>query len=190
MADNITAPATGAVLATDDIGSVHYPRTKIALGADGTAVDAVAGAGAVGAGVQRVTLASDDPAVAALAAATPAGSNIIGKVGIDQTTDGTTNKVNIDASLKSGTPARSTVASSTSSATILASNASRKGAIIHNTDANALLLDLSGGTAAATRCQIRLTQHQSHEVGFGYTGLITGIWEADGSGQADVVEFT
>lgn len=119
-----------------------------------------------------------------------AGTNIIGKVGIDQTTDGTTNKVNIDASLKSGTATRSSVNSGTSSATILASNANRKGATIFNSDANALLLDLSGGTAAATRCQVRLVQYQSYEVGAGFTGAITGIWEGDGSGIADVVEFT
>ncbi len=41
---------------------------KLSLGADGTANDAVAGAGAVGVGTQRVTLASDDPAVTALGA--------------------------------------------------------------------------------------------------------------------------
>lgn len=123
-------------------------------------------------------------------AATPAGTNIIGKVGIDQTTDGTTNKVNIDASLKSGTATRTTVASSTTSATILAGNAARKGATICNQDANALLLDLSAGTASSTRYQQRLTQHQSYEVGAGFTGTITGVWEADGSGQADVVELT
>lgn len=124
------------------------------------------------------------------AAATPAGTNLIGKVGIDQTTDGTTNKVNIDASLKSGTATRSSVNSGTSSVTILASNAARKGGTIFNSDANALLLDLSAGTAAAARCQVRLTQYQSYEVGSGYTGAITGIWEADGSGVADISEFT
>lgn len=67
MADNVAfTPGTGATGATDDIGGVHYPRVKISLGADGAAVDAIAGAGAVGTGVQRVTLASDDPAVVAL----------------------------------------------------------------------------------------------------------------------------
>lgn len=39
MADNLTAPAAGASLATDDIGGVHYPRTKISIGADGSATD-------------------------------------------------------------------------------------------------------------------------------------------------------
>lgn len=37
--DNITAPGAGIVFATDDIGDVHYPRTKISFGADGSAAD-------------------------------------------------------------------------------------------------------------------------------------------------------
>ena len=40
MADNITAPvATGVILATDEISGVHFPRTKLSFGADGSAVD-------------------------------------------------------------------------------------------------------------------------------------------------------
>jgi hypothetical protein len=42
MADNVTANAatsSGSVFATDDIGSVHYPRSKIVWGVDGTATD-------------------------------------------------------------------------------------------------------------------------------------------------------
>lgn len=67
MADTVAITAgSGTSIATDDIGSVHYQRVKLSLGADGTAVDAVAGAGAVGTGVIRATLASDDPAVTAL----------------------------------------------------------------------------------------------------------------------------
>jgi hypothetical protein len=67
MADNVAITAgSGTTVATDDIGGVHFPRAKLSLGPDGTANDAVAGAGAVGVGVQRVTLASDDPAVVAL----------------------------------------------------------------------------------------------------------------------------
>jgi hypothetical protein len=42
MADNVTAnPGSGgAVLATDEIGGVHYPRSKVVHGADGSATDA------------------------------------------------------------------------------------------------------------------------------------------------------
>lgn len=68
MADNTTlnAGTGGDTIATDDIGSVKHQRVKLSLGPDGTANDAIAGAGAVGVGVQRVTLASDDPAVASV----------------------------------------------------------------------------------------------------------------------------
>jgi len=69
MADNVPITAgAGTSIAADDISSVFYQRVKLSLGADGVAVDAVAGAGAVSTGVQRVTLASNDPAVVAIGA--------------------------------------------------------------------------------------------------------------------------
>ncbi len=69
MADNVQITAgSGTTIATDDVGGFQHQRVKLSLGADGTAVDAVAGSGVVGSGVQRVTLASDDPAVVDLAA--------------------------------------------------------------------------------------------------------------------------
>lgn len=62
------------------------------------------GAGAAGTGTQRVTTSTDSTigtvtAVTAITNALPAGSNIIGKVGIDQTTPGTTNNVAVDGSV-------------------------------------------------------------------------------------------
>lgn len=46
MADNITVPGTGEVLAYDDVGGIKYERVKPTFGADGTAVDqAIAAAG-------------------------------------------------------------------------------------------------------------------------------------------------
>lgn len=68
MADNVpVTPGSGVNVAADDVGGTHHQRVKLSLGADGSATDALGGAGAVAAGVQRVTLASDDPAVTALA---------------------------------------------------------------------------------------------------------------------------
>ncbi len=73
MADNTTiTPGTGATVAADLIGGALYQRVKPTIGADGTATDVAAGAGAVGADVQRVTLASDDPLVAGVASFTKA----------------------------------------------------------------------------------------------------------------------
>lgn len=61
MVDNVSITAgTGTSVAADDILGVFYQRVKLSLGADGTAVDAVAGSGVNGTGVQRVTIATDD----------------------------------------------------------------------------------------------------------------------------------
>lgn len=88
MADNVSIPTAGtaAAIAADDIASVLYQRVKLSLGADGSAVDAVAGSGVVGTGVQRVVLATD--------VALPAGTNLLGsvsaKLGTDAIMDGVT----------------------------------------------------------------------------------------------------
>lgn len=88
MADNVSIPTAGtaAAIAADDIASVLYQRVKLSLGADGSAVDAVAGSGVVGTGVQRVVLATD--------VALPAGTNLLGsmsaKLGTDAIMDGIT----------------------------------------------------------------------------------------------------
>lgn len=67
MADHIDiTEGSGKTVATDDVGGKQYQRIKLDFGTDGAAAPAVAGAGAVATGVQRVTLASDDPAVALL----------------------------------------------------------------------------------------------------------------------------
>jgi hypothetical protein len=96
--------------------------------------------------------------------------------------------------LSSGaTPAtgtKSSVNSGIASVTILLANTSRKGASITNTDANALYIDASGGTASATSYSYKVLTDGVVEIPFGYTGLITGIWAADGAGGAVVVEYT
>jgi hypothetical protein len=67
LSDNVDiTPGSGATVATDDVGGFQHQRVKLSLGADGSATDALGGAGSVAAGVQRTTLASDDPAVALL----------------------------------------------------------------------------------------------------------------------------
>lgn len=76
MADNVTTDAGtgGAVFATDDIGGVHYPITKITIGALDSQTLLVGGSGVVTAGTPRVTLATD--------VALPAGNNNIGDVDV------------------------------------------------------------------------------------------------------------
>ena len=87
MADNVSIPTAGtaAAIAADDIASVLYQRVKLSLGADGTAVDAVAGTGVDGTGVMRVSLATD--------VALPAGTNLLGSVSSKLGTDSIMNGV-------------------------------------------------------------------------------------------------
>lgn len=66
------------------------------------AATALAGAGAVGTGSLRIAVGQDTTTVAG-SASIPAGTNLMGKVGIDQTTPGTTNGVQVNAALPAGT---------------------------------------------------------------------------------------
>jgi hypothetical protein len=75
------------------------------------------GAGATGNGSQRVTIAQDSTTVGG-ASSLPAGTNIIGKVGIDQTTPGTTNGVVVTSSLPAGTNNIGNVGGKTVSVTV------------------------------------------------------------------------
>jgi len=84
----------------------------------------------------------------------------------------------------------SQVASGTSSVTILAANGERVGGIIANTDTNALYLRLDGGTVTSANYSVMLAQNAEFQIPLGFTGLITGIWAGDGSGNANVTELT
>lgn len=63
MADNVGwTEGSGKTLATDEIGGVQYPRSKISIGADGSATDLAFGQAAAAASLP-VVLASDQPAI-------------------------------------------------------------------------------------------------------------------------------
>lgn len=242
MADNVSITAgSGTSVAADDIAGVMHQRVKLSLGADGTAVDAVAGAGAVGTGVQRVTLASDDPAVTALGSA----NTVLGT-----TADAASASTSIKAALRgiatalgitaldlgSGTggtrtlrvfrdtaqfvggagavtsatqrttlasddplvsnlsrPSTGTITSvndTNADTTILASNASRKGASVYNESTEILYLALANTTASATAYTVQIAPGGYYEVPANYTGVLKGIWAADASGAARVTEWT
>jgi hypothetical protein len=84
----------------------------------------------------------------------------------------------------------SQVASGTSSVSILAANGSRVGATIANSDANALFLRLDAGTATSANYSVQVAANAVYVVPFRFQGAITGIWAGDGSGHANVTEFT
>lgn len=83
------------------------------------------------------------------------------------------------------------VASSASTGTVLASNANRLGCIITNDDANPVYIKF-GATASATSYTLVIPSGGTYTMPRGelYTGIIDGIWAADGSGSARVTELT
>lgn len=123
----------------------------------------------------------------------PAPVTFSGSVEVKQVS-GFIDSVNV-VSFATGTATLTDVTSSTTSVTIIASNSSRKGAMIYN-DSNRSLYIKLGGTASSTSgsspafttrllagSYYELPQHPI------YTGVIDGIWDTD-SGWARVTEMT
>lgn len=94
-------------------------------------------------------------------------------------------------------PATGTITSVNDAAvdtTILASNASRKGATVSNDSTAILYLALSNVTASATVYSVQVPAGGYYALpmcdGGVYTGIIKGIWASDASGAARVTEWT
>ena len=88
------------------------------------------------------------------------------------------------------TATASNVSSSASSVTILASNSSRKGAMLYNDSNSKLYLLFGSGTASTTNYTVQLASGTYYEVPFPcFTGQLTGIW-ASANGAARVTELT
>lgn len=94
-----------------------------------------------------------------------------------------------DGAVNTGTT--TSVASQTGAITILAANAARYGATVTNDDANVLYLLLGSGTVSATVYTVQVPPGGGYyEVPYGFTGILTGLWAADGAGSARVTEFS
>jgi hypothetical protein len=93
---NTTATgATNVTVATTTIGGAEFQSVLQADPATGSAFKGAADATLATANTNLVQIHND------LIAALPAGTNLIGKVGIDQTTPGTTNAVSVGSSISS-----------------------------------------------------------------------------------------
>lgn len=113
-----------------------------------------------------------------------AGTAIIGKVGIDQTTPGTTNRVDIGVDTGTyTTPTHTAVTVGVATTALLASNANRLYALLINDSNETIYIKL--GVAAVLNEGIRLNvSGGSYEISkkFGnlYTGAINGICASGG----------
>lgn len=88
----------------------------------------------------------------------------------------------------STTAAVTSVASSITSVTVLALNASRKGCVVYNDSTKTLYLKF-GTTASTIDFTAKLLAGDNYEVPFNYSGRIDGIWAA-ANGSARVTELT
>lgn len=89
---------------------------------------------------------------------------------------------------QAGTGTQTTVAGSATNVTLLAANTSRLGAIIVN-DSAAILYVRYAATATTSNYTVKMMPDAYHEVPFGYTGIIDGIWSS-ATGNARVTELT
>jgi hypothetical protein len=101
---------------------------------------------------------------------------------------GDTLGLHVSRQATAATATLSNVAGSASSVTLLALNAVRKGASIHN-DSSAILYVKFGTTASTSSFTVKMVADAHYEVPFGYTGRIDGIW-ASATGNARVTEMT
>ena len=90
---------------------------------------------------------------------------------------------------RSATGTVTSVNDTASSITLLASNASRLGAVIYN-DSDVVLYVKLGATASTSSFTYKVAAAGTVEVPFGYTGIIDGIWASDSSGAARITEMT
>jgi hypothetical protein len=87
----------------------------------------------------------------------------------------------------SSTSATPTTFSSTTYATISASNASRKGLTIFSEGSGLLYVTLGTSTTTTSLYTIRLAAGDYYEVPFGYTGLVGGLFGTAGTARVTEV---
>lgn len=102
---------------------------------------------------------------------------------------GDTLGIHVSRQATAATATLTNVSDTATSTTLLALNANRKGATIHN-DSTAILYVKFGTTASATSYTVKMAADAHYEVPFGYTGRIDGIWASDASGAARITELT
>lgn len=213
MADNPTIinnsgnAGTDVVVAADDIAGVQYQRVKPVHGADGSATDtSTANPLPV---VQTGTPAL--PTGAATAAKQPAlgtaGSSSTDVLSVQGIASGTPLPISGSMSITGTTPVSqalpvqastatlANVSGATSSTTLIASNANRKGLVIVN-DSTAILYVKFGSSASSTSYTYLLAGSTGGipsilelPASMVYTGIVTGIW-ASATGAARVTELT
>ena len=185
-----TSATTQRVITATDAGAAGRlaANSGVDIGdVDVTSVTPGTGAAELGK-AEDVAHASGDTGVAmwgvrnsTLTAAVTSASGDYSQVSVDQV--GRTIVVE-----KAPTSLTTSVGSSATTVTLLASNSDRVGATIYNDSTVALYVKL-GAAASTTSFTIKMAADSYYEVPFGYTGVIDGIW-VSATGNARIVEIT
>jgi hypothetical protein len=189
-------PALGtAGLASADVLTIQGIATMTPLKVDGSAVTqpiSIAAALPTGANVIGALSANQSVNAAQINGVAPLMGNGVTGTGSQRVTIASDNTAfSVNAALPtSATGTLSSVASSATSVTILALNASRKGMTVFNESTSILYLAFAA-TASLTAYTLQVPANSYYELPFvkTYTGIITGIW-ASANGNARVTELT
>ncbi len=173
------------------IQGLPYDATADALKVTGSITTTPALGANTMANSQSVTIATDDARIGIVTETAPAtdtaSSGLNGR--LQRIAQRLTSLILTAAS----TGAQTIVAGSATPVTILAANASRKGAMVYNDSSAVLYLLLGAGTASATVHTVQLMGGQYYEVplcsGGVPTVILTGLW-ASATGSARVTELT
>lgn len=174
-----------------DVNSgVNWTPTTCLVDATGAPYTAGSPAGGSTAALQttgNTSLASIDGKIPATGPAAKAAS-----LPVTLATDQPAISVAVSSSVAATGPTTGTqtsVASSATDVTILASNAARKGALIYNDSIAILYLLMASGTSSTTNYSIQLGAGGSIIISPGeYSGILKGLW-ASANGFARVTEF-
>ncbi len=92
-------------------------------------------------------------------------------------------------SIAPSTTTQTSVTSSATNVTVLAANANRLGATVHNDSTQVVYLLLGSGTASSTNFTVKMASGGYYEIPFLFSGAIKGIW-ASANGFARVTEIS
>lgn len=201
MADNVAiTQGAGTNIATDDVGSVHFQKVKLDVGADGTSLQP---AGSIPVYVVSGTGAylMNDAFVDSIAiggqldntATTFATENNVAPIRITPQralhvyiASGVVQQENFPADAAT----LSNVASSATNVTLLAANLNRRQAMFYNDVDRSCYLKF-GATASATSFTVEIPPNGYYELPKPvYLGIVDGIWDAGPTGSMRVTELT
>jgi hypothetical protein len=173
------------------------PTTLVAVNAGANTIGSIAnigtsvtpGTGAANLGkAEDAAHASGDTGVFSLGVRNDGAGTTLTSANGDYSPLATSGQGDLHVVQKAATGTITSVAGTTTSATILAANVNRKGGSVYN-DSTAVLYLAFAASASTTAFTVPLAANTYYEISGGYVGIITGVW-ATAAGSARITELT